>query len=198
MTTHKTCRTCGQLLPVSEFGAFKRAPDGLRYDCKPCNNRKSKEWYEANKERRCEKSKAWQAANPGKTRQYQQKYQSKNAKVKAVKSLANYHANKDLWRSRNKHFYATHQAWNNAKRAKYKASKLRATPPWANEFFVGEAYRLARLRTKMLGFPWHVDHIVPLRSKKVCGLHTHDNLRVIPGAENSSKGNRHWPDMPRG
>lgn len=71
-----------------------------------------------------------------------------------------------------------------------------ARPSWANRFFMNEAYDLARRRTATTGFAWHVDHVVPLRSKVVCGLHCERNLSVIPGAHNHSKGNRHWPDMP--
>jgi len=33
-----------------------------------------------------------------------------------------------------------------------------ATPKWANRFFMQEIYALARLRTKITGFEWHVDH----------------------------------------
>lgn len=80
--------------------------------------------------------------------------------------------------------------------AKRRASKLQATPLWANEFFISETYDLATLRTKAFGTPWHVDHIVPLQSKLVCGLHVECNLRVIPGVDNFKKGNRYWPDMP--
>lgn len=78
----------------------------------------------------------------------------------------------------------------------YFVSRREAMPVWANEFFMNEAYDLARLRTKITGYKWVVDHIVPLRSKLVCGLHAHTNLQVIPAVQNAKKGNRWWPDMP--
>jgi hypothetical protein len=77
---------------------------------------------------------------------------------------------------------------------------LEATPAWAkdefNDFVVGEMYSLARQRTKTMGIKWVVDHIVPLQSRLVCGLHWWKNLRVIPDSLNKSKGNRLWPDHP--
>lgn len=76
------------------------------------------------------------------------------------------------------------------------AKRKMAMPAWANPFFIEEIYDLARRRTIATGFPWHVDHIVPTISHLVCGLHTERNLRVIPGKENQSKKNFHWPDMP--
>ena len=61
---------------------------------------------------------------------------------------------------------------------------------------IEEFYHLAQLRTKATGIVWHVDHIVPLQSPIVCGLHAETNLQVIPGVMNVGKGNRFWPDMP--
>ena len=86
----------------------------------------------------------------------------------------------------------------NAMTAMYYARKIRANTKWANKFFIKEAYHLAELRTRSFGFQWHVDHIVPLKSNIVCGLHCEQNIQVIPGKLNCSKGNRMWSDMPVG
>lgn len=68
--------------------------------------------------------------------------------------------------------------------------------PFANEFFISEIYSLRKLRQQMLGIKLAVDHIVPLVSDLVCGLHHENNLQILTKDQNSSKGNRWWPDMP--
>jgi len=65
----------------------------------------------------------------------------------------------------------------------------RQTPKWANKFFISEIYDLAKLRTKYLGMPHQVDHIIPLCGRDVCGLHVETNLRVVTKAINLAKGN---------
>lgn len=68
--------------------------------------------------------------------------------------------------------------------------KIKATPNWVIKFYIDEAYHLAKLREKHTGIKHHVDHIVPLRNKTVCGLHSHTNLQVIPAVLNMRKGNK--------
>jgi hypothetical protein len=82
----------------------------------------------------------------------------------------------------------------NALNAKRKARKLQATPAWADLEAIKGIYLLAAIFNRT-GMDIHVDHIVPLISDKVCGLHCEANLQLLSASDNISKGNRHWPDM---
>ena len=80
-----------------------------------------------------------------------------------------------------------------AKRNKQHADKLQRTPSWltADEhWMIEQAYELAAMRTARFGFPWHVDHVIPLRGKLASGFHTPYNLQVIPAVDNLRKSNR--------
>jgi hypothetical protein len=80
--------------------------------------------------------------------------------------------------------------------AKRDAAKKQAVPKWANSSAMTKLYREARTMTDLLGEPYEVDHIVPLQSDIVCGLHWEGNLRIVTQYENRRKSNSHWPDMP--
>jgi hypothetical protein len=82
---------------------------------------------------------------------------------------------------------------------KRRAAKLNAYIPSDPELFdllILEANHLAILREGTTGLQHDVDHVVPLVSGLVCGLHNEANLSVIPASLNRSKGNRFWPGMP--
>jgi len=63
-------------------------------------------------------------------------------------------------------------------------------PPWADIAAIRSVYLEAQRLTAITGVRHEVDHILPLKSETVSGLHVETNLRVIPGRENASKGNR--------
>jgi hypothetical protein len=80
--------------------------------------------------------------------------------------------------------------------AKRRAAKMHRTPAWLSEddhWITEQAYELAVLRTKLFGFSWHVDHVIPLQGKLVSGLHVPINLQVIPWRDNVSKANKYLP-----
>ena len=71
-----------------------------------------------------------------------------------------------------------------------KRVKRRAMPAWADKNAIKLVYQKAREHG------WTVDHVVPLQSDTVCGLHVWHNLQVMDSQLNKSKSNRYWPDMP--
>lgn len=149
-------------------------------------------WYLANKERIAKRQVERRLANPERAKERNASYRKNNLEKIKISQAAYRRANPDIgtkWSRNNREKCC-------ARTMKRKAHKLRATPPWANEFFISEIYHLARLRTLQLGFKWHVDHIVPLKSKLVCGLHVENNLQVVPATYNLQKHNSYWPDMP--
>lgn len=75
-----------------------------------------------------------------------------------------------------------------------KRAKDRSTPEWADLDKVRGFYEASQALSAS-GEKYHVDHIVPLTSKLVCGLHNEFNLRVLPAIDNLKKHNKHWPDM---
>jgi len=78
------------------------------------------------------------------------------------------------------------------RRTSMKNSVVAWNAEW-NDFVTQEAGILRRLRNKATGVMWEVDHVIPLNSKVVCGLHVAENLAVIPKYVNRSKHNRYDP-----
>ena len=79
-----------------------------------------------------------------------------------------------------------------AMQAERNAAKANATPPWMTKqdrVDIASVYAEAATKSASTGIPYDVDHIVPLRSPMVCGLHVAWNLRAIPAHENRAKSN---------
>lgn len=100
--------------------------------------------------------------------------------------------NSDRYKQKNKEWREANKEHIAAKNAERRAKLIQATPLYDSDFttFVfTEAKKLAKLREAITGFDWHVDHIIPLKSNFVCGLHYWNNLQVIPAKINLEKGN---------
>ena len=166
---------------------------------------------DANREKRRQQARDYYAANKDKCRAASDKWEAENAESIKARDAAYREANRDALNARSRAWVSEHperrseitrksQHGRNYKKAAQRAKKVAkersALAPWANLFFIEEAYHLAALRTKMLGFKWEVDHIVPMSNDIVCGLHVENNLHVVPATHNRKKSNWWWPDMP--
>ena len=158
----KTCKKCGAQKAFLAFHKDRSRADGYRDQCKECVAIYMALIYSNDRDKAKAKVMAWIEKN-------RERHNAKCYRwVKANPGMVN------------------------ARTARRYASKTRATPAWLSKdqlWMISEAYDLAVLRTKMLGFAWEVDHIVPLRGKKVMGLHVPWNLQVVPMKENRRKSN---------
>jgi hypothetical protein len=87
------------------------------------------------------------------------------------------------WRMKNKPKLAEYSS-------KWRVSFRKSIPAWAEQEKMDLVYKKAQ-KLKMT-----VDHVVPLRSPLVCGLHVWSNLQLMDKQLNCQKSNRVWPDMP--
>lgn len=151
---------------------------------------------------------AWQRANPeavraAKARHYAKHAEAlkekrrlwylKNKEAQAARCAKNYEKSGDAYRARTHVWRTENKDKVAAISASRRAKTAMRTPAWFSEldaFVIEEAYRLAQLRSSTLPCTWDVDHMYPLRSKYVSGLHVHNNVQVIPSIMNGRKGTR--------
>ena len=82
--------------------------------------------------------------------------------------------------------------------SKRRAAKVLACPKWLSNIDLAKIksiYKMANNLSKKTGTKHHVDHIVPLQGKDVCGLHVPWNLQVLPAEENLRKYNKLIEDI---
>lgn len=82
------------------------------------------------------------------------------------------------------------RAKKNDSTAKWRARKKQATPAWANQSIILFYYEIATMITRETGMKVHVDHIIPLTSDVVCGLHCEQNLQLMSAGDNIRKSNK--------
>jgi 5-methylcytosine-specific restriction endonuclease McrA len=196
----KICTKCKMEQPFEMFARANTRKSGYQPSCKVCNAKyrlenadklkvTNAEYYDKNRIEILEQKKEYyldhrseildhkvlyHEMNREKILEYRQKYREEN--IEKIKE----------WELNNKHTIAK----NSANR---RARKLNATPTWLTEDEKMEIiglYFLCKIISEDTGIEHHVDHIVPLKGKTVCGLHVPWNLRIITARENISKGNR--------
>ena len=144
-------------------------------------NQQMKEWYKKNSEKVKKAAAQWKVKNYEKALMLRRNLYARNSEKIGKQN--------DNWRKKHPDKHAAVQAHRRAR-------LLKATPKWADLAAMAIIYKAAKEKTRLEGIKYNVDHIVPLQSKLVCGLHCEDNLQIIPEKENKRKLNRFWSGMP--
>ncbi len=174
----KTCKICKVEKEISEF---YKAGKYLQSYCKPCLKAMNLAWARNNPAKVKAKKERQKAANPERIKALRRATYERTAEQQRAARIIRHQENPHQARQYN---------------AKRKAALLQATPQWADAEKVKEFYFAADFLGMVTGEWHHVDHVVPLNNEIVCGLHTDQNLQVLPASDNLRKSNRHWPDMP--
>lgn len=171
--------------------------------CYICTLEKSKTWRKTNREYHQQYNKKYNLENPEASYERSKKYYKKMLfeqpdllhERQAANSRKYIKLHKSVHSERNKYYAKSNKGIINAKNAKRRAKKLKATPQWANLDIMKEIYidcQEINIINKLCGGIdiFVVDHIIPLQGKKVCGLHVHNNLAIITQHENNIKFNK--------
>ena len=176
----RVCNVCKVEKNLEEYHKCAKFPLGRAYTCKICAREKTKAW-------------AKKGSNKEKKKLSAQDHYQKNKETYKARARESNWAKKNPERIK---------AW---QRAYYKSNPegylrvverrrrhRQATPPWLSEKDKRQIKLIYLLRykvTQRTGKMHHVDHIVPLQGKNVCGLHVPWNLQILPEQLNLSKGN---------
>ena len=189
----KKCTKCLLEKPLDQFSKNSRnKTDGRQPKCKQCHTNYCTENAEKIKQRKAIYCKTHSKKAVARASEWAKNNRERSREIKAKWRLENAAKDKELkriWRENNSDYSAFLCR-------RYQASKQNAIPKWANNKKIRSIYKESRRLTLETGIQHHVDHIVPIISKIVCGLHCEANLQILPYNENVKKGNRYWTDMP--
>lgn len=199
----KVCTKCGLDLPVSRFNKANWIASGLRSDCKDCYKITKKAHWDRKGLEVC----------PNAPRRRALKLQKQIGLRTCVKCSNLLPATDEFFSSRPGWMDTTcrdcarsrSKSWaeDNPEKAKVTAyascarryaSKRNRTPNWLNDdqrAAIREIYRSCKDVSRLTGKKHHVDHVVPLVGKTVCGLHVPWNLQILTEHENCTK-SRKW------
>ena len=197
----RPCTACGVEKPLTSqfFAERKRSVTGFDGKCRACVAEATREW----RTRNTEKAKAYsteyqrtsQVAKAVKLRSQKkcrdekmqdQSYVEAQRKARAERHAADRERSLELHRM----WVENNRGRKNAINAARRAAMLQATPTWADFDEISKVYMECARISKETGVPHHVDHIIPLKGKSVCGLHVAANLRIITAKENLKKSNK--------
>jgi hypothetical protein len=207
----KTCVVCGVAKQQEEFAPRPGSKTGYRPFCIACRREKAAKHRAENTEKVAGYLAEYNAKHKDRLSVVKIAYRDKTKDEQKARNRAYYLKNKHHLNAQNSAYHEANKEKMNAKCAEWckenrpkrsaaharrKATKLMATPAWSDKVLIEAVYTEAVKASATTGVEHHVDHVIPLQSRLVCGLHVHHNLQVLTAFDNIAKRNRYWPDMP--
>lgn len=196
----KICTKCKIEKSFSDFAKAKNRKSGYQPICKKCNKiyrqensekikLLNKNYYESNREVILEQKKEYYSENREDILSKKMEYHEQNRE----RILEYRHKYVEENPEKIKQWFASNRNKIAKNAANRRARKLNATPDWLSDeqkCEIDVIYFLCKIISEDTGIEHHVDHIIPLKGKTVCGLHVPWNLRIIPAKENIEKSNK--------
>lgn len=200
----KQCIDCKLTKDVAEYGKHATTADRLMQRCKACQSAYNKQYRTANTERikandkalataqakmRAARTRQWKKDNPERKKAIDTaRYQ----RHKDAGTLDKYYGKRDpeVARQRAKQWRKDNPAKVAYNVATARARRHQAVPKWVTKQEKAAMRRLydqCQQITEQTGVPHQVDHIYPLVSDVVCGLHCLANLQILTAEENNRK-----------
>lgn len=155
--------------------------------------RQAREWRARNKEQFAAISKRYRENNLERCKERSRASANRYRLNKPEQYAASYRkwllANPEKRKAIAARWLAKNKDYERAQLAKRRALLRNAIPSWADRARIRSVYAEAVKLTCETGIEHHVDHVIPLASKLVCGLHVETNLQVIPASANHRKSN---------
>lgn len=170
----RVCTKCNVEQPSSEYRKNKNYVGGIVWQCKSCIRAMARAHWARTREHSNQVKREWREKNRAHVVARHRRYVEKNRRRLCENSLRWSKANPEKQRAR----------------VQARNARIRnAIPVWADQTATQQFY---------LDCPkgMDVDHIVPITSRYVCGLHWVGNLQYLDPLQNRIKNNRFWPDMP--
>jgi hypothetical protein len=189
----KTCTRCKENKPITLFSLQKAGKDGICSICKSCIKLSDHDRRLRNRESLLIKERERYLADPKKYSEAVMKSARKH-RVKTRERGRRYaQANRAKINEQNRERHKVKPHLKRSTRRKRDATKLSATPSWLTKDHnnqINSLHEIAINLQKEDGILRHIDHIIPLVNKDVCGLHVPWNLQILTINENCCKKNR--------
>lgn len=189
----KVCKVCNIEKSLDDYHKSKRHRDGRLNECRICYNKRILDLKDSNPEfrqRTIQNSKNYKKRHPEKVKKANELYRENNREFLRFSYSEYTKNNKEKVKEQKKRYVKDNPHMITKTKVRRRVAEKRAVPSWVDHDKIKIVYLKAKWLESLTGMKYHVDHIIPLQGKNVCGLHCWANLQILEASLNCSKQNQ--------